>query len=78
MSKQACALHKTTRLILALLIGFYPVLDTVGELSRTCCQLVQRGFNIELTLSKLEAYTTKSYPKPNLPTVSFWPLVWQS
>jgi predicted alpha-1,6-mannanase (GH76 family) len=44
--------------------------NTVGESSRTCCQLVQVGLNTELTLRKLTAYTARSYPKLNSPTVS--------
>ena len=44
--------------------------DTVGELSRTCCQLVQVGSNTGLTLINLSAYPAKSYTELNSPTVS--------
>ena len=50
--------------------GFLVKGDTVGELSRTCCQLVQGSVNTELTLNKLSAYPTKGYIGSNSPTVS--------
>jgi hypothetical protein len=40
----------------------YEKMDAVGELSRTCCQLVQGGINTEPILDKLAACPTKSCP----------------
>jgi len=35
--------------------------DTVGELSRTCCQLVQDGITTEPTPDKMATCPTKNY-----------------
>jgi hypothetical protein len=42
--------------------GFTSNLDTVGELSRACCQLVQGGIITEQTLGKLTTRPAENCP----------------